>query len=135
MIGDAQKYATLAIMPSLMLDGDQEKWIIKLISEQAGVNAEQISLETRLSHDLGIGSDDASELLELYAEAFSVDLNDFQFHKYFQDEPHLLNFWRWWIPGLRPKLDPITVRNLVEAARLKKLKSDSEQEESSRTET
>ena len=82
-------------MSALMLDGDLERWIIKLISEQSGVNVEQISLQTRLNHDLGIGGDDASELLELYAEAFSVDMNDFQFHKYFQDEPHLLNFWRY----------------------------------------
>src|SRR4051812_41038763 len=107
-------------MSTLMLDGDLGKRINKLISEQSGVDADQISFETRLNQDLGINGDDADELLPLYAEAFGVDMSGFQFHTYFQDEPHVLNFWRWWIPGLRPKLDPITVRDLVEAATLKK---------------
>src|SRR5947207_1741609 len=103
-------------MSTLMLDGDLEKWIIKLISDQTGVNADQISIETRLNQDLGINGDDADELLSLYAEAFGVNMNAFEFHRHFQDEPHLSNFWRWWIPGLGPKLDPITVRDLVDAA-------------------
>jgi acyl carrier protein len=106
-------------MSTLMLNGDPEKWIIKLISDQTGVNTDQISLETRLNQDLDINGDDADELLSLYAEAFDVEMSGFQFQKYFQDEPHWLNFWRW-IPGLRPNLDPITVRDLVEAARQKK---------------
>src|SRR6266567_9076321 len=98
-------------MSTLMLDSDQEKWIIiKLIADQSGVKPEQISLETRLNLDLSIDGDDAAELLELYSEAFGVDMTGFQWSKYFRDEPHWLNFWQW-IPGLRgSNREPITVR-------------------------
>ena len=106
-------------MSTLMTNGDSEKCIIKLIADFTGVNSDRISLESRLNHDLGIDGDDASEVLSLYSEAFGVDLTDFQFSKYFRGEPHLLNFWRW-IPSKRPKLTPITVRDLVEAAKQKK---------------
>jgi len=96
-------------MSTLILDGDQEKWIIKLIADQSGVKPEQISLETRLNHDLSIDGDDADELLESYAEVFSVDMTGFQWSKYFRDEPHWLNFWQW-ISGLRgSKREPRTV--------------------------
>ncbi len=112
-----------------MLDGDQEKWIIKLISDQTGVKADQIFLETRLNQDLGINGDDADELLELYSEAFGVGMTGFHWSKYFRDEPHWLNFWQW-IPGLRgSKRDPISVRDLVEAAKRKKWRDDGGREE------
>src|SRR5262245_56145356 len=106
-------------MSTLMLNCDHEKWIIKMIADQTGVDAEKISLETRLNQDLRINGDDADELLSLYSEALGVDMTEFQFHRHFLDEPHMLNFWRW-IPGLGPKLDPIYVRDLVEAARRKR---------------
>src|SRR4051812_45928259 len=109
-------------MSALMLDGDYDKWIIKMISDATGWHPDQILINSRLNHDLGIDGD-AAELLTEYAEAFAVDMSEFQFPRYFRNEPHLLNFWRW-IPGQGSKLMPITVRNLVEAAKRKKWKNE-----------
>jgi acyl carrier protein len=108
-------------MSTLMLDDDLEKWIIKLIVDVTGINPDRISLESCLNHDLGIDGDDAAELLSEYAAAFGVDMSGFHFSKYFQGEPHLFN---WWVPGPIAKLSPVTVRDLVEAARQKKWRGD-----------
>jgi acyl carrier protein len=98
-------------------DADLEEWIIKLIADASGVDPERISADTSLNRDLGIDGDDATELLSLYSEAFGVDLSEFRFSQYFRDEPHLFN------PspsGRSSGVTPITVGDLVDAARLKK---------------
>src|SRR6267378_5285355 len=104
-------------MSNLMPDADLEKWIIKLIAGASGVDPQRISTETSLNQDLGIDGDDAAQLLSVYSEAFGVDLSDFRFSEYFRGEPHLFNLWR---SGRGSNLTPITVRDLVEAARQKK---------------
>ena len=95
-----------------MSDGDNEKQIVSLVAQKTGQSPSEISLETRLLHDLGITGDDAGELLTEYSEMFHVDMREFEFERYFTGES-------WWFLGKGSKL-PVTVRDLVDAAKQKR---------------
>ena len=100
-----------------MLSGDHQDWITLIIAKKTGLPAAQISPDSRLLQDLGVTGDDAAELLAELSAAFEIDMGGFQFGEYFTGEPHLFN---WWLAGKGAKLTPITVRDLVDAARRKK---------------
>lgn len=48
----------------------------KIISEELGVNADDITLETRLTEDLGADSLDAVELIMALEEEFNVQISN-----------------------------------------------------------
>ena len=104
-------------MSTLMLNGDHEQWVINMIAKMTGLPHDRISPDSRLNHDLGMTGDDAAEFLSAYSEAFGVDMSAFRFSDHFTGEPHLFN---WWLTGRASRLTPITVRDLVEAAKQKK---------------
>ena len=99
---------------SVLGEGDHQHLVVRLIAKKTGLPTVQIFPESRLVHDLGIAGDDAGELLTEYSETFQVDMSEFDFAQYFSGEPHLFKL----AEGL--KLAPITVQDLVEAARQKK---------------
>ena len=94
-----------------------EQSIIKWIAAFRKPKPEDITLESRLLHDLKIGGDDAGELLFEYSEIFGVDMSDFHFSEHFMGEPHLFN---WWLPRDVSKFSPVTISDVVQAAIQKK---------------
>lgn len=74
-----------------------------------------ISGQTRIYHDLGIGGDDAWELLDDVREEFGVDFSNFNFSKYFPDESEALPEKIARAFKLGPKRPPLTVDHLLKA--------------------
>ena len=77
---------------------------------------ERITPETRLREDLKLDGDDVDEFATGLINKFGVNLEGFEFYKYFREEPHLLSplFYLWY--GLRWgrwRTVPITVSHLV----------------------
>lgn len=80
--------------------------VLKLVAECAGVDVEQISLDTAINLDLGVDGDDAAELLEAFSSRFAVDLATFRFDRYFGSEGL----------GFGGSMAPLTIRDLVQMA-------------------
>lgn len=98
----------------LLLNLNLEQRVIWFISEVTGRKLDKLHLSSRLLHDLGIDGDDAAELVTKYAEAFQVDMKEFEFGKYFRSEPNLVSIF-----DRKQTLDsmlPLTIRDLVEYA-------------------
>jgi len=101
-----------------------------LVSAHSGVSEAEITPETRVVEDLGMDGDDGHAFLEVFADAFQVDMEGMAPLNYFGDEPSI-----WGISPLVPiiaALSPrfrsyarhaargrrvLTVRNLVATAR------------------
>ena len=60
--------------------------IIKFISDFSGVKCQKITINTTLLGDLGIDGEDAENLMLEYSKKFSVDLSEFVFNRYFNNE-------------------------------------------------
>ena len=60
--------------------------LINFISEQTGVEPEDIKPEAGFEDDLGVFGDDTVELVIAYAERFNVDISNFIFKKYISPE-------------------------------------------------
>ena len=91
--------------------------IRRLVAEEMRIDPEKIKPDSRLGRDLGIDGDDASELIERFAEVFEVDMTNFEFHMYFGSES-----WAYSIYLLfkRNKTGEITISHLEEVAKNKK---------------
>jgi hypothetical protein len=66
---------------------------------------------------LGIDGDDAIDLISKFGQEFNVDMETFDFNRYFGSEgcnPFLILFPSWW----QSKFKPITIVDLVRAATL-----------------
>jgi acyl carrier protein len=59
-----------------MVSADVESKVIKIISEKLSIPAENISVSSRFSEDLGADSLDIVELLMEIEEEFSVNISD-----------------------------------------------------------
>jgi hypothetical protein len=73
--------------------------------------------EARLHHDLGIGGDDAWELLELIRTKFGTSFAGLSFTDFFIEEDgvlvaHLAKFF-----GIRVKKRPLTIQHLGQVAK------------------
>ena len=94
--------------------------------------AQRLSPDTRVNCDVGLHGDDAGESLSALAGRFRVDLSDFNFEDYFQPEcgtgdgawifllPFVAVFWlidRLLGIHRKPRREPLTIGDLVEAAR------------------
>lgn len=102
--------------------------VIDFLSNEVGVRASDLSLETTLFGDLRLDGDDAAELLEKFGREFSVDLSQFHLSDHFGPE----GVWPWtviqWLapafrrgtPEERSRLKPITIADLVRSAELGK---------------
>ncbi len=89
---------------------------------------ENVTTETTLFGDLGLFGEDAAEFVAEFGRRLNVDLSGFYFDSHFLTEGH--QWWEMFVPiraiwrryfsaGRKNEgLSPITVRQLVEAARL-----------------
>jgi acyl carrier protein len=103
-----------------LMQSDPANRALKLIAEKVAMDPNQISMDSRLLHDLGIDGDDATELLWDISQICGVDISGFGAAQYFRGEPTLLSLF-WFLPSqkrnrIRGKRS-ITVGKLVEAAK------------------
>ena len=86
------------------------------ISRHQGIASRLIRPEATLCHDLGIIGMDGIELLLEFSRVFDVDVSGVDAGRHFGNEGLPAGFWPW-----EPPLVPITVSQLVTAARCKRL--------------
>ncbi|MES9842251.1 MAG: DUF1493 family protein [Candidatus Thiodiazotropha endolucinida] len=60
--------------------------IMAFVCDESGVDKDNIHLETRLFHDLGIDGIDAYDLLDKYSLKYKVSLGELPHHDYFNEE-------------------------------------------------
>jgi hypothetical protein len=103
---------------------DPRDCVIAIIARKAAVAPEQVSLDSRLLHDLHIDGDDAVDAILEIANRCAVDVSEFDASLYFRTEPSLLSLLPF-LPSARDtRVDqkrPLSVGELVEAARQGKL--------------
>jgi hypothetical protein len=111
------------------------KEIVSLLEDQCGIEARNVSLQSRLLHDFEIVGDDAAFLLKEFARRMHVDISGFRFSLYFPEERavspseflgFILGLFRrrkkrklWTSEEYRP----LTVNDLVDAAKSGRLDS------------
>jgi acyl carrier protein len=99
---------------------DAERCVLNVLARKTGADANKISMESRLLHDLGLDGDDAIEAIQEISDKCSIDIAGFSPTEYFRSEPSLLSLL-WFLPSQkRDRLSekrPITVRQLIDAAR------------------
>jgi acyl carrier protein len=106
------------------VDADVKRDIFGLVAKHSGLHPERITAESRLLHDLGIDGDDAEYLLVEFSKKFEVDMNNFDFRKFFKGEPHLFNFLEFWF-STNERLAPLTVEDLYRSAAARKFEAAS----------
>jgi hypothetical protein len=107
-----------------------QEQVIAFVSTQMGEPSENLTLTTRLNHDLGLEGDDAEWFLLDFSKRFKVDFADFDFSNYFLPENPLKTLFLF-LPSLRALLKaplpeysdednksiPITIEDLINAAK------------------
>jgi hypothetical protein len=90
-----------------------EEQVITLIRPFAG-KSKKITPSARLFHDLGIGGDDASDLLESVAKHFGTSFADMDFGAFFSNEGESsIYYWFMRIGLFRSQIRSMTVAHLV----------------------
>ena len=92
---------------------DKVSAIVRRISCARSVNA-----QTRVYHDLGIGGDDAWEMLGKIASGSALDFSGFVFSRYFPDETEVFGEHVAKAFGRRSKRQPLTVQHLASVVEL-----------------
>lgn len=64
----------------------------QLVADETGAHRDEITLDTRLSDDLGVAGDDGCELMEAFAREFQVDMTGVDLFGHFGHEG-------WGVPG------------------------------------
>jgi hypothetical protein len=103
-----------------------ETAVIALIAGECCVRSERLTPSTRILHDLGWDGDDAADLLRRFAQAFDVDASAFRFQRHFGPEAPFHPLSYLYLRLLRPerlRFVPLTVGDLVQAARSKRLEN------------
>lgn len=95
-------------------NGEVQHRVLARLASKTGLRADQIEMDSRLVHDLGLYGDDAEELIRELAEEFGLPFSCFDFGKYFFPE----SFAFWIFPScLRRRIaankPPLTVEQLV----------------------
>lgn len=88
--------------------------LLDFVATELRVERSRLVPSTRLQHDLGVDGDDGYELLVAFSKAFSVELKNIDFGRYFGPEagPNPI-VWLWWlITSSRPMAVPITLQDL-----------------------
>jgi hypothetical protein len=90
-----------------------EAEVIQLIKPFVGKRA-VITSSTKIFHDLGIGGDDAFELLESIVKRFGTSFASLDFHAYFPNETESLSyFWFMKLGFYRTAIKPLTTAHMV----------------------
>ncbi|MEQ3663794.1 DUF1493 family protein [Olleya sp.] len=78
----------------------------EFIIKESLVDYIEITPTTSIEKDLGITGDDAVDLLTKFGNEFHVDVSNFEFKKYFQEE----GSWVFgWLSNIFGKEDPIRI--------------------------
>jgi acyl carrier protein len=99
-----------------------ESFVLKFWPPRKG----PLSADTKLLQDLGMDGTDAVEFMEAFSEEFNVDMSEFEFDRHFGPEggfgPVRLVYYLYCRLFGREfsGLIPITLRDLVSAAKVKK---------------
>ena len=98
---------------------DAEDCVLNVIARKTGLDANKISMESRILHDLGLDGDDAIEAIQEISDKCLMDMAGFDATQYFCSEPTLLSLL-WFLPSQKrnriSEKRAITVGQLVEAA-------------------
>jgi hypothetical protein len=98
-----------------MLDDD----VIEFLRRETAIRRRDIRLASQLASDLGIAGNDGVEIMDKFAETFSVDLTGLDYLEYFGEEAGCNPLWilLQCLFSSAPKLKPLSVRDLVEWAK------------------
>jgi hypothetical protein len=105
-----------------------ENAVLAFVAAELDEENQRLRLSTRLYHDLGVDGEEAETFMEAFAERFRVDLSGFEFERHFRDEEAggpLSRLWQRWRNPESGKRIPITLEDLVEAAREKRWRTPS----------
>jgi acyl carrier protein len=101
-----------------MICVNTEQQVISFLASQLSMNPKRITLESSLVDDLRVAGEDGYRLMMDFGQQFGVDVSGLDVQAHFGREggnPLMLV-----VPGLRPKLRPLKVKDLVSAAERKK---------------
>ncbi len=94
--------------------------VLEILANNRGCPVKSLHASSRLLDDLGLAGDDVDDLFrDLMNEFGEIDLNEFDFYRYFIDEAAGLWPWSRSKGNRRPKF-PVTVAHLVDVVRAKK---------------
>lgn len=82
--------------------------LVDFIRAQIGEYEKPIIRETLFEDDLGVTGDDAEDLLVSFSQRYNVEIKDFEFTKYFHDEPGIFELQNQFVK-------PFTVGHLEKA--------------------
>ena len=102
-----------------------EEQVVLVLSRRSGLGKEKVTPEARLVEDLRLDGDDAVDALLEISKECSIDISGFDSSRYFRPEPTLLSLLPF-LPSQKKRAEPkqpLTVRDLIEAARSGKLQS------------
>lgn len=108
---------------------DDFQKIIDFLSRELCVKKESLSLHSRIFHDLGVDGADGIDLINAYSEKFNVDIGDFPYSEYFGNEGAISPFSlvsRLLMGRTMDDKKPLTVGDLAEGVKLRKLKPRSQ---------
>ena len=66
-----------------------DEQLLAILVKKSGLDKSSIQREFTIEEDLGITGEDAEELIREISYKFKVDISNFQFSKYFYDEPSI----------------------------------------------
>jgi hypothetical protein len=78
-----------------MLNAERENIFAELVafvSKQVGRDDLSITKDTSIEDDLGVTGGDANDLIIAFGKKYNVDITNFFFEKYFNDEPGVFGF-------------------------------------------
>ena len=81
--------------------------LIAFVRDQAGHHEITISRKTLIEDDLGVTGGDAEDLVVAFGQKFNVEISNFKFQRYFNDEPGIFNIGR--------SVEPFTIGDLEKA--------------------
>lgn len=96
--------------------------IKEFVIRESLVDNLEITRMTTIERDLGITGDDAWNLMEKFRNEFCVDISNFEFDKYFQEEGSWVLGWLFNIFKKRNMREKLTVGQLEEAIKKGQLK-------------
>jgi len=65
--------------------------LVDFLKKQIGLYDVLITRNTLLEDDLGVTGDDAEDLIIAFGKRYGIDVNSFNFTKYFHEEPEVFN--------------------------------------------
>ena len=72
--------------------------LVSFIRDLSGEHEAVITRETLIENDLGVTGDDAYELIVKFSKIFHVNVREFKFQRYFNDEPSIFDTSRKVLP-------------------------------------